>query len=84
LAGKLFSLRGASIMQALLLAPSSRRTILQHCPLPAAVPFEIHGGRNRGCAPGDDYLFQGYRYLYDADRDVLVREDVSQWIAENQ
>ena len=71
-------------MQALLLAPSNRRTILQHCPLPATMPFEIHGGRSRGCKPGDDYLFQGYRYLYDADRDVLVREDVSQWIAAHQ
>lgn len=60
------------------------RTILQDCPLPAIVPLEIHGGRDRGCTPGDDYLFQGYRYLYDADRDVLVREDVKRWIASHR
>ena len=58
-----------------------QRTILQHCPLPAIVPLEIHGGRSRGCIQGSDYLYQGYRYLYDADRDVLVREDVKHWIA---
>lgn len=68
-------------MHAQPLEPSSRRTILLHCPLPATVPFEIHGGRNRGCSPGEDYLFMGYRYLYDSERDVLVREDVCQWIA---
>jgi hypothetical protein len=57
---------------------------LQHCPLPATAPFEIHGGRDRGCLPGDDYLFQGHRYLYDIQRDVLVREDVRTWIASQQ
>ncbi len=71
-------------MQATPLMPNSRRTILQKCPLPATVPFEIHGGRSRGCSPGEDYLFHGFRYLYDAARDVLVREDVSQWLATHQ
>ncbi len=54
---------------------------LEHCPLSAIVPLEIHGGRSRGCSPGDDYLYLGFRYLYDAERDVLVREDVQQWLA---
>ena len=57
---------------------------LQTCSLPASAPFEIHGGRDRGCLPGDDYLFQGYRYLYDVSRDVLVREDVNMWIILHQ
>ena len=68
-------------MQADIPTTLDQRANLQHCPLPAIVPLEIHGGRDRGCSPGDDYLFQGYRYLYDVDRDVLVREDVKDWIA---
>jgi hypothetical protein len=66
-------------------APSSFPAIeplnLQDCPLADTAPIEIHGGRDRGCGPGDDYLFQGHRYLYDDRRDVLVREDVNAWIA---
>jgi hypothetical protein len=57
-----------------------QRMNLQDCPLPAIVPLEIHGGRSRGCSPGDDYLYRGFRYLYDAERDVLIREDVQYWI----
>lgn len=53
---------------------------LYACPLPGTAPFEIHGGRDRGCMPGDVYLFQGHRYLYDASRDVLIREDVCTWM----
>ena len=71
-------------MQATLSISTSHQTILQQCPLPTTVPFEIHGGRSRGCSPGEDYLFHGFRYLYDADRDVLVREDVSQWLSTHQ
>ena len=75
-------LLGGRTMQATPSMSASHRTTLQRCPLPATVPFEIHGGRSRGCClPGEDYLFQGFRYLYDAERDVLVREDVSQWLA---
>ena len=44
--------------------------------LPYTAPIEIHGGRDRGCASGDDYFFQGHRYIYDERRDVLVRDDV--------
>ena len=57
---------------------------LQQCPLPATAPFEIHGGRNRGCLPGDDYHFSGHRYLYDTQRDVLIREDVRSWMTSQQ
>jgi len=69
------------MQQAQSLFPSIQPNSLQECPLPGAAPFEIHGGRDRGCAPGDVYLFQGHRYLYDDTRDVLVREDVSSWVA---
>ena len=48
--------------------------------MPATAPFEIHGARARGCEPEEDYLFQGFRYVLDVTRDVLVREDVSSWI----
>ena len=57
--------------------------LLQECPLPATAPFEIHGARARGCQPGGDYLFQGFRYIQSSNRDVLVREDVNTWIAEH-
>ena len=50
--------------------------LLRDCPLPATAPFEIHGARDRGCLPGGDYLYQGYRYVQDVVRDVLIREDV--------
>ena len=43
---------------------------------PASAPFEIYGAHDRGCQPGDDYLYQGFRYVHDLTRDVLVREDV--------
>lgn len=55
--------------------------LLQDCPLSATAPFEIHGARDRGCVPGGDYLFQGYRYVQDVVRDVLIREDVYTWLA---
>ena len=42
----------------------------------ASAPFEIYGAHDRGCQPGDDYLYQGFRYVHDLTRDVLVREDV--------
>ncbi|WGG52420.1 hypothetical protein [Rugamonas sp. DEMB1] len=42
--------------------------------------MEIHGASALGYEPGDNYLFQGYRYVLDAARDVLVREDVDSWI----
>jgi hypothetical protein len=54
---------------------------LHDCPLPATAPFEIHGARDRGCLPGSDYLYQGYRYVQDVVRDVLIREDVYTWLA---
>jgi hypothetical protein len=58
--------------------------LLQDCPLPATAPFEIHGARDRGCLPGGDYLYQGYRYVQDVVRDVLIREDVYTWLATRQ
>ncbi len=58
-----------------------QQQLLQNCPLPGSAPFEIHGARDRGCEPADDYLFQGFRYVVDAARDVLIREDVKTWIA---
>jgi hypothetical protein len=41
-----------------------------------SAPEEIYGARALGCKPGDDYLYQGCRYVHDAARDVLVREDM--------
>ncbi len=61
-------------------ASSPNRQLLQECPLSADAPFEIHGASARGCQPKDDYLFQGFRYVLDEDRDVLVREDVRRWM----
>lgn len=55
--------------------------LLRDCPLPATAPFEIHGALDRGCLPGGDYLFQGFRYVQDVVRDVLIREDVYSWLA---
>jgi hypothetical protein len=66
---------------------STQRTqlhLLQECPLPATAPFEIHGARDRGCLPDGDYLYQGYRYIQDVLRDVLIREDVYTWLASRQ
>jgi hypothetical protein len=64
--------------------PNTRLHLLQECPLPASAPFEIHGARDRGCLPGSDYLYQGYRYVQDMVRDVLIREDVYSWLATKQ
>ena len=64
-----------------LVTPSTRQYLLQDCPLAATAPFEIHGARDRGCLPGGDYLFQGFRYVQDVVRDVLIREDVNNWLA---
>lgn len=60
--------------------PSPAHQLLQDCPLSGDAPFEIHGARARGCQPKDDYLYQGFRYVLDEDRDVLVREDVRRWM----
>lgn len=62
----------------------SRLQLLRDCPLPGKAPFEIHGARDRGCASGGDYLFQGFRYVPSVRRDVLVREDVNTWLAKRQ
>ena len=62
----------------------TRKQLLLECPLPATAPFEIHGARDRGCLPGSDYLFQGFRYIQNISRDVLVREDVNTWITSHQ
>ncbi len=61
--------------------PPTQQQLLQECPLPGAAPFEIHGARDRGCHPAEDYLFHGFRYVLDVARDVLIREDVNTWIA---
>jgi hypothetical protein len=42
-----------------------------------SAPDEIYGARDRGCLPGDDYLYQGVRYVHDLKRDALVREDLA-------
>jgi hypothetical protein len=63
------------------IAQDTHLHLLQDCPLPATAPFEIHGARDRGCLPGGDYLYQGYRYVQDVVRDVLIREDVYTWLA---
>jgi hypothetical protein len=62
----------------------NKRRLLQHCPLPSTAPFEIHGARDRGCAPGSDYLFQGFRYIPHSAEDVLIREDVNSWLMAQQ
>ncbi|MES2298873.1 MAG: hypothetical protein V4582_17645 [Pseudomonadota bacterium] len=58
----------------------SRLQLLQECPLPSSAPYEIHGAHDLLGGPGEDYLFQGFRYVLDAARDVLIREDVDSWI----
>lgn len=45
---------------------------------------EIHGASALGYEPGDNYLFQGRHYVLDAERDVLVREDVDSWIVSHR
>ena len=64
--------------------PPSLQQLLQECPLPGKAPLEIHGASALGYEPGDNYLFQGYRYVLDAARDVLVREDVDSWIVSHR
>ncbi|MES2116706.1 MAG: hypothetical protein V4578_16215 [Pseudomonadota bacterium] len=54
--------------------------LLRECPLSGAAPVEIHGARALGCSPNDDFLFQGFKYVLDTNRDVLVREDIHRWI----
>ncbi|WP_295998761.1 hypothetical protein [Rugamonas sp.] len=54
--------------------------LLSECPLPGMAPLEIHGAKALGYAPQEDYLFHGHKYVLDAERDVLVREDVYSWI----
>ncbi|MBA5690476.1 hypothetical protein [Rugamonas apoptosis] len=58
----------------------SLQQLLRECPLSGAAPVEIHGARALGCNPNDDFLFQGFKYVLDANRDVLVREDIHRWI----
>jgi len=62
----------------------TQRELLQACPLSAKAPFEIYGAKSRGCRPGDLYLYQGFRYVQNTSRDVLIREDVDQWIKTQQ
>jgi hypothetical protein len=52
------------------------RQFLQAFARPGAAPDEIHGAGECGYEPGDDYHYQGWRYVYDQARDVLVREDM--------
>ncbi|NRR34395.1 hypothetical protein HSX11_29915, partial [Oxalobacteraceae bacterium] len=54
--------------------------LLDDCPHGGSAPVEIHGARGMGCQPGDDFLFQGHRYILDTSRDVLVREDIRNWL----
>lgn len=61
-------------------AQPSLQQLLRECPLSGAAPVEIHGARALGCDPNDDFLFQGFKYVLDASRDVLVREDIHRWI----
>lgn len=69
-------------MQAALTAfPPSLRHLLEDCLLPGSAPFEIHGAASRGAQPNDDYRFQGFRYVLDVTRDVLVREDACAQLA---
>lgn len=55
---------------------SLRRILLAYARPPSA-PDVIYGARDRGCLPGDDYLYQGFRYVQDAAHDALVREDMT-------
>lgn len=55
--------------------------LLRECPLPGTAPLEIHGASAFGNLPDEEFLFQGFRYVLDAARDVLVREDVYAWLA---
>jgi hypothetical protein len=64
--------------------PPDQQRLLKACPLPGTAPFVIHGARDRGCQPGGDYLFQGFRYVQVITRDVLIREDVNSWLAAHQ
>ena len=61
--------------------PPDEQRLLQVCPLSGTAPFVIHGARDRGCPPGGDYLFQGFRYVQVITRDMLIREDVNSWLA---
>jgi hypothetical protein len=70
--------------QATPLMPDTERHLLQACPLSAKAPFEIYGAKSRGCRPGDTYLYQGFRYVQNTGRDVLIREDVDRWIRDQQ
>ncbi|CAN5282238.1 hypothetical protein BH11PSE11_BH11PSE11_07560 [soil metagenome] len=64
--------------------PPDHQRLLQICPLPGNAPFVILGARDRGCQPGGDYLFQGFRYVQIVPRDILIREDVNSWLAAQQ
>lgn len=55
---------------------SGLRQFLQACSEPQLAPNEIYGAHDLGCKPGDDYFYQGYRYVQDLARDVLVRADM--------
>lgn len=60
---------------------ASLQQLLQECPLPGTAPVEIHGARALGCRPEDPFMFQGFRYVLDVARDVLVREDIQSWLS---
>ena len=52
------------------------RQFLHACSLPCSAPEEIYGACGHGCLAGDDFFYQGCRYVCDVSRDVLVREDI--------
>jgi hypothetical protein len=57
-------------------APSDGRWLSRFFHHSAEAPLEIYGATDRGCSPGEDYLYQGFRYVRDPERDVLIREDL--------
>ncbi len=72
------------MLQAKSLFSANLRQFLLGLSRPDSAPFEIYGARDRGCRPGDDYRYQGFRYVQDPARDVLVREDVHSNIGQCQ
>lgn len=60
------------------------RQFLHSCSLPGSAPDEIHGACGHGCLAGDDFFYQGCRYVCDVSRDVLVREDIQYLTARRQ
>lgn len=60
---------------------TSLRHFLNACAEQHPPPSEIYGAHDRGCQPGDDYFYQGHRYVQDPRRDVLVRADMQRQTA---